>query len=191
MSTVQHITTLGSSTCCWRWSCRAQSCSCRLPRSPRETYLHLCLVHPHYRHAGTCRHAQPESPPEVHVLSRLGGIQLAVLHPRRLVLYSMASVGTSQAAAYLEVHKLWEHQLERSAACMVCGNFGSSRGTQQAVQPHLAGFGAGAGAGPGRSYVYTYWLRMPCSARIRTNWQDCNACVTSSGACLAPPVQTA
>eukprot|EP00891_Asterochloris_glomerata_P005194 jgi/Astpho2/5194/e_gw1.00074.78.1_t len=65
-------------------------------------------------------------------LSSLGGIQLAVLHPRQLVLYSMASVGTSQAAAYLEMQKLWEHQLERSAACMACGNFGSSRGMQQA-----------------------------------------------------------
>ena len=71
---------------------------------------------------------------------------MAVLHPRQLVLYSMASVGTSQAAAYLEMQKLWEHQLERSAACMACGNFGSSRGMQQAVQPHSAGPGVGAGA---------------------------------------------
>ena len=105
-----------------------------------------------------------------HVYSRLGGIQLAVLHPRQLVLYSMASVGASQAAAYLEVRKLWEHQLERSAACMVCGKFGSSRGTQQqTVHPHPADLHAGVGGG--QSFAYAYRLLMPYSAEIRTDWR--------------------
>lgn len=60
---------------------------------------------------------------------RLGGRQLAVLHPRKLVVYSLSSIASSQGIAGLQLNKLCEHELERSAANMLCSNFGGSKGT--------------------------------------------------------------
>ena len=55
---------------------------------------------------------------------RLGGCQLAVLHPRKLVIYRITSLASGQDVAALQLCTLAEQVLELSAANMVCGNFG-------------------------------------------------------------------
>ena len=60
---------------------------------------------------------------------RLGGRQLAVLHPRTLTIYSLNSLASSQGIAGLQLNKVSEQSLERSAANMICASFGGSTGT--------------------------------------------------------------
>ena len=64
---------------------------------------------------------------------RVGGCQLAVLHPRKLVIYSISSLSSGQGVAAVQLNKIWEQVLERSAANMVSGNFGGSTGAAAAV----------------------------------------------------------
>ena len=59
---------------------------------------------------------------------RVGGRQLAVLHPRSLVVYSVNSLISGQGVAAVQLTKIAEQALERSAANMVCGNFAGSTG---------------------------------------------------------------
>ncbi|DBB01694.1 hypothetical protein WJX77_000727 [Trebouxia sp. C0004] len=68
---------------------------------------------------------------ELGTFTSLGGHQLAVLHPRKLVVYNLSSLASSQGTAGLQLNKLSEHVLDRSAANMVCGNFGGSKGALQ------------------------------------------------------------
>jgi len=53
-----------------------------------------------------------------------GGMQLAILHPRKLVVYNVQSMGGS----YLQMNKLYEHYLEHTAANMTYGPFGGVQG---------------------------------------------------------------
>jgi len=54
-----------------------------------------------------------------------GGISIAVLHPRKLAVYTLAAVGSNQnQASYFSLHKNYEHKLERTAANFVYGSFG-------------------------------------------------------------------
>ena len=64
---------------------------------------------------------------------RLGGSQLAVLHPRALIIYSLNTLASSQGVAGLQLSKVSEQSLERSAANMVCGNFGGSSGALSCI----------------------------------------------------------
>lgn len=59
---------------------------------------------------------------------RVGGCQLAVLHPRKLVIYGISSLSSGQGIAAVQLNKIWEQVLERSAANMVSGHFGGSTG---------------------------------------------------------------
>jgi hypothetical protein len=52
------------------------------------------------------------------------GIGLAVLHPRKLAVYTVSAVGSS----YLQLSKLYEHHLEHTAANMAAGPFGGGSG---------------------------------------------------------------
>lgn len=56
--------------------------------------------------------------------SAVGGVQLAVLHPRKIAVYALQSVGNS----FLQHQKLFEHYLEHTAANFVCGGFGGVPG---------------------------------------------------------------
>lgn len=65
--------------------------------------------------------------PDPHLLLcciRHGGMQLAVLHPRKLVVYSVAPMGNG----YLHPNKLYEHGLDHTAANMCYGPFGGASG---------------------------------------------------------------
>ncbi|MEW5301465.1 MAG: hypothetical protein WDW36_004324 [Sanguina aurantia] len=53
-----------------------------------------------------------------------GGTQLAVLHPKRLTVYSVVAQGTS----YLQLNKQYEHTFEHTAANMTHGGFGGLQG---------------------------------------------------------------
>lgn len=64
---------------------------------------------------------------------RVGGRQLAVLHPRKLVIYSISSLSGGQGVAAVQLNKVWEQVLERSAANIVSGNFAGSTGTAAMV----------------------------------------------------------
>jgi len=56
-----------------------------------------------------------------------GGISLAVLHPRSLVVYTLSPVGNNQQqASYYSLTKNYEHKFERTAANFVYGPFGGS-----------------------------------------------------------------
>ena len=66
---------------------------------------------------------------------RAGGCQLAVLHPRKLVIYSISSLSSGQGVAAVQLNKVWEQGLQRSAANMVSGNFGGSTGAAAVVLP--------------------------------------------------------
>lgn len=71
-----------------------------------------------------------------HVLGnvcRLGGCQLAVLHPRKLVIYSVNSLSSGQGVAAVQLNTISEQVLERSAANMVSGSFGGSTGAKIVV----------------------------------------------------------
>lgn len=59
---------------------------------------------------------------------RLGGCQLAVLHPQNLVIYSITSLPSGQGVAAMQLSNISEQVLERSAANMVSGSFGGSTG---------------------------------------------------------------
>jgi hypothetical protein len=61
---------------------------------------------------------------EVGVFTSNGGWSLAVLHPRRLVVYTLAAVGTEQQTAYFSLHKNYEHRMDRTVCNMVYGAFG-------------------------------------------------------------------
>ncbi|KXZ41737.1 BBS9 protein [Gonium pectorale] len=54
-----------------------------------------------------------------------GGLQLAVLHPRKLSVYGLASQG---GGSYLHLSRLYEHWLEHTAANMTYGPFGGVQG---------------------------------------------------------------
>mmetsp|Transcript_4941 Transcript_4941/g.9082 ORF Transcript_4941/g.9082 Transcript_4941/m.9082 type:complete len:326 (-) Transcript_4941:321-1298(-) len=54
-----------------------------------------------------------------------GSIQLAVLHPRKLVVYSVQAHGGS----FLQLHRHYEHWLEHTAANMTIGPFGGVQGS--------------------------------------------------------------
>ncbi|GFR41608.1 hypothetical protein Agub_g2332 [Astrephomene gubernaculifera] len=54
-----------------------------------------------------------------------GGLQLAVLHPRKLAVYGVASQG---GGAFLHLSRLYEHWLEHTAANMTYGPFGGVQG---------------------------------------------------------------
>ncbi|GAX83403.1 hypothetical protein CEUSTIGMA_g10828.t1 [Chlamydomonas eustigma] len=56
--------------------------------------------------------------------SSTGGIQLAVLHPRKLVVYNAMSVESN----YMQLNKLFEHGLEHTAANLTYGPFGGASG---------------------------------------------------------------
>lgn len=49
---------------------------------------------------------------------------LAVLHPRKIAVYSLQAVGSS----YLQLNKVYEHQLEHTAANLAYGPFGNVAG---------------------------------------------------------------
>ncbi len=55
---------------------------------------------------------------------RAGGLQLAVLHPRKLVVLGVQNMGSQ----YLQVGKLYEHHMEHTAANMCYGTFGGQKG---------------------------------------------------------------
>jgi Bardet-Biedl syndrome 9 protein len=63
-----------------------------------------------------CKHGVTRDPR----LRRNGGVQLAVLHPRKLVTYAVQAT----ASAALSLTKLYEHFLEHTAANMTVGSFG-------------------------------------------------------------------
>lgn len=71
---------------------------------------------------------------QLRVCCRLGGYQLAVLHPRSLVIYSLTGLGSSQGIAGLQLNVVSQHSLQRSAANFVCGNFGQSTGGKCCLQ---------------------------------------------------------
>jgi len=52
-----------------------------------------------------------------------GGTQLAVLHPRKVAVYSVSS----PEASYMVMNKLYEHHLDHTAANMTCGAFGGAK----------------------------------------------------------------
>ncbi|GFH13671.1 Bardet-biedl syndrome 9 protein, partial [Haematococcus lacustris] len=52
--------------------------------------------------------------------SSMEGMQLAVLHPRKLAVYLVRNMGTQ----YLQASKLYEHPMEHTAANMCFGPFG-------------------------------------------------------------------
>ena len=54
---------------------------------------------------------------------RHGGVQIAVLHPRKVVVYNATSVEGN----YLQLNRLYEHTLEHTAANMTYGPFGGGR----------------------------------------------------------------
>lgn len=58
-----------------------------------------------------------------------GGWSLAVLHPRRLVVYTLTAVGTEQQTAYFSLHKNYEHRMNRTVCNMVYGPFGYNNRT--------------------------------------------------------------
>ncbi|GMH42672.1 hypothetical protein BSKO_10591 [Bryopsis sp. KO-2023] len=61
--------------------------------------------------------------------SATGGLQLAVLHPRCLSVFSVqAGSSTAQGASYLQVTELYQHRLNHTAANMVQGSFGGISG---------------------------------------------------------------
>lgn len=51
-------------------------------------------------------------------------MSLAVLHPRKLVVYIVHAVGSS----YLQLQRAYEHLLQHSAANMTIGPFGGTKG---------------------------------------------------------------
>jgi hypothetical protein len=61
---------------------------------------------------------------------RSTSLVLAILHPRKLSVYTLQAVGNS----YLQLSKLYEHALEHTAANLTCGPFGgvSGAGSSQA-----------------------------------------------------------
>ncbi|KAK3251108.1 hypothetical protein CYMTET_39543 [Cymbomonas tetramitiformis] len=64
-----------------------------------------------------------------------GGISLAVLHPRKLSVYTLVPVGTNQQqASYFQLQKNYEHKLERTAANFVTGPFGGAANDYMCVQ---------------------------------------------------------
>jgi len=66
---------------------------------------------------------------EAGVFTSNGGWSLAVLHPRRLVVYTLAAVGTEQQTAYFSLHKNYEHRMNRTVCNMVYGPFGYNNRT--------------------------------------------------------------
>ena len=56
-----------------------------------------------------------------------------MLHPRKLVIYSITSLSSGQGVAAVQLNKISEQVLERSAANMVCGSFGGSTGVAAVV----------------------------------------------------------
>lgn len=62
-----------------------------------------------------------------------GGYSLAVLHPRKLVVYVVHAVGSS----YLQLQKAFEHRLAHSAANMTFGPFGGTKGAWLDVLSHF------------------------------------------------------
>ncbi len=95
--------------------------SCSLPRgaSQRVCHLHFKLLR--------CAPVAPLTPQWR--ACRAGGIQLAVLHPRKLAVYSVTAVGGGAVgASYLELKRLYEHYLEHTAANMCYGEFGGAKG---------------------------------------------------------------
>mmetsp|Transcript_22638 Transcript_22638/g.70294 ORF Transcript_22638/g.70294 Transcript_22638/m.70294 type:complete len:843 (+) Transcript_22638:343-2871(+) len=60
--------------------------------------------------------------------SLAGGISLAVLHPRKLVVYLVTAMGNQEQASFYSLQKAYEHAFERTAACMVYGPFGGVQG---------------------------------------------------------------
>lgn len=57
--------------------------------------------------------------------SATGTSQLAILHPRKLTVYNIAASG---GGSFLQMHKLYEHWLEHTAANMTYGPFGGVQG---------------------------------------------------------------
>lgn len=51
---------------------------------------------------------------------------MVILHPKKLVVYTLQAVGNQQnQASYYQLHKNYEHKLERTCANMVIGPFGN------------------------------------------------------------------
>ena len=61
-----------------------------------------------------------------------GGVQLAVLHPRKVVVFSATSVEGN----YLQLTKMYEHGLEHTGANMTYGPFGGASGESCNSPPH-------------------------------------------------------
>lgn len=59
---------------------------------------------------------------------RVGGLQLAILQPHKLLVCQLTSLISGQGIACMQLNTLSQHALERSAANLVCGNFGGSQG---------------------------------------------------------------
>ena len=59
---------------------------------------------------------------------RVGGLQLAILQPQKLLVCQLTSLISGQGIACMQLNILSQHALERSAANLVCGNFGGSQG---------------------------------------------------------------
>lgn len=55
-------------------------------------------------------------------------LALAVLHPRKLAVYLVASAGQSAEGVYLTLYKQYEHALERNAHSFTYGPFGGAYG---------------------------------------------------------------
>ena len=51
-----------------------------------------------------------------------------MLHPRKLIIYSITSLSSGQGVAAVQLNNISEQVLERSAANMVSGSFGGSTG---------------------------------------------------------------
>ncbi len=84
-------------------------------------------THTDTTHTSTHSHFDPP-PPNTRSTQDM---QLAVLHPRSVMLYRVdatAGVGTGETA-YLSLTVLHSHHLPGSAANMVAGRFGGTRGT--------------------------------------------------------------
>mmetsp|Transcript_47681 Transcript_47681/g.91053 ORF Transcript_47681/g.91053 Transcript_47681/m.91053 type:complete len:841 (+) Transcript_47681:257-2779(+) len=59
-------------------------------------------------------------------LTSNGGTSMVILHPKKLVVYTLQAVGNQQnQASYYQLHKNYEHKLERTCANMVIGPFGN------------------------------------------------------------------
>lgn len=60
------------------------------------------------------------------------GVALAVLHPRKMIVYTISSQGAQVAggASYWTLNKCYEHTLERTACNMVVGPFGGVTGNE-------------------------------------------------------------